>query len=441
MGEDVEKNVSPRKTGPGIARSEKETRGYGKRIILVFLLSVGAVIALITFQTKFKIGDLSDENPMKNYRIPPATGFAELAASMRRDRQVERVVETIRQPSRNRTQRVVIEGKREKSGKPEILPVRTVPVRPVPPRYYSNNDDAQLAQTLRTLKLQAITAKPIIENFDVEGSDVKGTQPQPQNQGVSGVMADLSNMSRQITESAAMAALTQQQGQPQDPNGQAGKQSFLRDGGGSMTPQGYSESLPLPQRFPYELKAGTIIPGLLITGINSDLPGNVLGQVSENVWDTATGRHVLIPKGTRILGVYDSEVSYGQRRVLLVWNRLVFPNGTTLDIAGSPGIDQAGYSGLSGRVNEHWGTMFKSALIASMFVAGAEIVYDGDSNANSENKRPRDVAAESLASSILNMGTKIMNKASDIQPTISIRPGKKMGIFVQKDVVFPFPYF
>ena len=180
----------------------------------------------------------------------------------------------------------------------------------------------------------------------------------------------------------------------------------------------------------------------MLTGINSDLPGSVIAQVSENVWDTATGRYVLIPKGTRILGAYDSEITFGQRRVLMVWNRLVFPNGTTLDIAGSPGVDQGGYSGLSGKVNEHWGTMIKSALLASVFVAGAEIVYDQDSQGTgNENKSPRDVAAESAAGAILDMGTKIMNKASDLQPTITLRPGKRMGIFVQRDVVFPTPYF
>jgi type IV secretion system protein VirB10 len=117
-------------------------------------------------------------------------------------------------------------------------------------------------------------------------------------------------------DSANLAALMQQ-GQAPDANGQAQNQDFLRGakGGGSFTPQGYSDSLPVPQQFPYELKAGTVIPGVLLTGINSDLPGNVIAQVSENVWDTAAGKHVLIPKGTRILGVYDSRVSFGQRRV------------------------------------------------------------------------------------------------------------------------------
>jgi type IV secretion system protein VirB10 len=92
-------------------------------------------------------------------------------------------------------------------------------------------------------------------------------------------------------------------------------------------------------------------------------------------------------------------------------------------------------------VDEHWGTMLKTALLASMFVAGAEIVYDRDAQGSNDNKSPSDVAAESVAGSILDMSAKIMNRAADIQPTITIRPGKKMGIFVQQDVVFPFPYF
>jgi type IV secretion system protein VirB10 len=288
------------------------------------------------------------------------------------------------------------------------------------------------------MKIQAITAKPVVENFKTDGSE----RERAQSQGESGLSGQGRVRAAPLTDDASAMTALIQQWQSQDPNGQAGKGNFLRgaDGGGSLTPQGYSSNLPLPQQFPYELKAGTLIPGILITGINSDLPGNVLAQVSENVWDTASGKHVLIPKGTRILGVYDSRITFGQRRVLLVWNRLIFTNGTTLNISGSPGIDQAGYSGLSGKVNEHWGTMFKTALFASVFVAGAEIIYDRDSSGNGDNKSPSDAAAESLAGSILDMGTKIMNRAADIQPTITVRPGKRMGIFVQQDVVFPFQY-
>jgi type IV secretion system protein VirB10 len=416
--------------GPRIERSGKETRRFGKRIIFVFLFVLAGVILGINAQVRFKSGDFSDSGTVKNYRIPPASGFAELAASMRGDRKQTPAAEPVR-PSRDvRTQRIVIEGRREP---------QTIPVLPVMPRYRSNNDDAQLARTLRNMKIQAITAKPLVENFNADGGDVERSI----SQGESGLSGQGRVRAAPLTDDpSAMTALIQQQGQSQDPNGQAGKGNFLRgaDGGRSLTPQGYSSNLPVPQQFPYELKAGTLIPGILITGINSDLPGNVLAQVSENVWDTASGKYVLIPKGTRILGVYDSRVTFGQRRVLLVWNRLIFPNGTTLDISGSPGIDQAGYSGLSGKVNEHWGTMLKTALFASAFVAGAEIIYDRDSSGNDDNKNPSDAAAESLAGSILDMGTKIMNRAADIQPTITVRPGKRMGIFVQQDVVFPFPY-
>ena len=412
-----------------VERSERQTRRYSKRVILVFLILVGGIIAAITMQAQFKIGGISPQEQNKNYRTPQASGFAELATGMRRDRQPAPIFMTSPdEPKVPEPQRIVIE--------------RTIKAeRPLSPRYYSNKDDAQAASTLRTLKLQALASKPLVEDFKQDSGEGKVQRANAENgtmiRGVSG------NAAPQGMDSTSMAALMQQGTPPTDPNGQAQKQNFLRgaDGGSSLTPQGYSRNVPIPQQFPYELKAGTVIPGILLSGINSDLPGNVLAQVSENIWDTSSGKYVLIPKGTKILGVYDSQVRFGQKRVLLVWNRLLFPNGTTLDIAGSPGVDMAGYSGLSGRVNEHWGKMFATALIASLFVTGAEVVYDKDTQGNNEKKSPRDAAAESLAGSILDMGTKIMDKASDIQPTITIRPGKRMGIFVQQDIAFPYPYF
>ncbi|MDR1510045.1 MAG: TrbI/VirB10 family protein [Synergistaceae bacterium] len=412
--------------GPKVERSAKQTRFFSKRAIFAFLALLAVIFFAVVMQADFTRGGGSVNVLEKNYRAPQASGFQELAVAMRSDRRPAKTTAPAAVP-KGRTQRIVIEGTRE------TPPARTASALP---QYYSNNADAQAANTLRTLKMQALAAKPVVEDFKTDSNEGAGSNAQARSDTTI-------EQTPQIMDSEAMAALMRQQGQAPDPNRQAGKQNFLRgtSGGGSMTPQGYSDSLPEPQRFPYELKTGTVIPGILISGINSDLPGNVLAQVSENVWDTATGKFVLIPKGTRIIGVYDSQVSFGQRRVMLVWNRLIFPNGTTLNIAGSPGVDQAGYSGLSGKVNEHWGTMLKSALLASVFVAGAEIVYDSDSGGNSDNKSPRDVAAENAAGSIIDMGTKLMNRAADVQPTITIRPGKKMGIFVQKDVVFPFPYF
>ncbi len=264
--------------GVRVERSERQTKRYSKRVIIVFLIAVGAIIAAIALQAQFKIGGSAPHERDKNYRTPQASGFAELATGMRRDRRPVQVFmtspdEPMKMPE---PQRIVIER-------------TTGAERPLPPRYYSNKDDAQAASTLRTLKLQALASKPLVEDFKQDSGEGK---TQGANGGDGTVARGVAgNAAPQVMDSASMAALMQQGTAPVDPNGQAQKQGFLRgaDGGGSMTPQGYSKSVPIPQQFPYELKAGTIIPALVISGINSDLPGNVLAQVSEYVWDTSSG--------------------------------------------------------------------------------------------------------------------------------------------------------
>lgn len=408
--------------GLPIDTNGKKTKRYSKRIIVVFILAMGLLIAAITMQAQFKLTGDPGGGPDKTYRPPPQAGFTELATSMKRDRRPVQVVQNPAPEPEREPQRIVIEES-----------------TPALPQYYSNRDDAQAANILRTLRLQALTAKPVVEDFNRPGGAGPATSPSgavpPYGRTEEGDAGAAANP-------AAMAALLPQS--PPDPNGQTPKEEFLRGkkGGRSWTPQGYAPSVPLPRQFPYELKAGTIVPCVLQLGIVSDLPGNTMALVSENVWD-ASGQHILIPKGTKALGVYNSDVTFGQRRVQVVWNRLIFPNGTTLDITGSDGVDQAGYAGLPGRVDEHWGAMFKAALLASVFVAGSEILYEEDAGGfgSSESKSPRDVAAESLAGSIVDMGTKLTNRAADIQPTIAVQPGKRMNIFLTQDYAFPLPYF
>jgi type IV secretion system protein VirB10 len=280
------------------------------------------------------------------------------------------------------------------------------------------------------INTQAITNPPIVDGFG-EGKTAAAdgaAQQRPQQQNNQGG----------IDPALLSGLLRQGEG---DPNQQAQKADFLRSGGAALTPQGYSENIPISQQFYFELKAGTVIPGVLMTGVNSDLPGPVMGQVSENVWDSTRGLHVLIPKGTRIIGVYDSQITYGQKRVLIVWNRLIFPNGTTLNIAGSPGLDQSGYAGMKGKVDEHWGRIISSALLASLFVTGAELISPREYRYNnSQAKTPGEIASEQAANSVLDMSAKLMNKNMNIQPTITIRPGKRFNIFVEKDIVFPEAY-
>ena len=242
--------------GVQAARREKKAAGYSKRVIGVFLLCVAALLCGITLQAKFNPGGGGREDPAKNYRIPQASGFAELAAGMRRDRK-----QTASQPVSSdrpepRTQRIVIEGTMGKETKETVTrPTLTLP------RYRSNKDDAQAASRLRALKMQALAAKPVVDDFQPEKMDNTSTQ---------GNNNANTSTTPQFMDSSMAAALAQG-GQNPDPNGQTGKQNFLRgnSGGGSLTPQGYSANLPVPQQFPYELKAGTIIPGILITGTNT----------------------------------------------------------------------------------------------------------------------------------------------------------------------------
>jgi type IV secretion system protein VirB10 len=187
-----------------------------------------------------------------------------------------------------------------------------------------------------------------------------------------------------------------------------------------------------------ELKAGSVIPGLLLTGINSDLPGTVVGQVSENVWDTATGRFLLVPQGTRILGVYDSRITQGQKRVSVVWNRLIYPDGSSLNIAGSPGTDIGGYSGIKGKVDNHYGQLLSAILFSSVFTALADIAA-GDTSDN-DKKNAKDVLAETTGLTIANVGARLAERALNIQPAIVIKPGSRFNVMVQQDVAFLQPW-
>ena len=127
---------------------------------------------------------------------------------------------------------------------------------------------------------------------------------------------------------------------------------------------------------PYMIRAGFVIPAIMISGINSDLPGQVMAQVSQNVWDTATGRFLLIPQGTRLIGAYSSDVAYGQERVLMAWQRLIFPDGKTFDIRAMPGADSAGYAGFTDQINNHWFRTISSAILMSGVIAAVDLSQD-----------------------------------------------------------------
>lgn len=216
-----------------------------------------------------------------------------------------------------------------------------------------------------------------------------------------------------------------------DPGGQARKAEFLaaKDEGGDINPH----VLVAPVS-PYTLNAGSVIAASLITGLNSDLPGLVTAQVTENAYDSVSGRILLIPQGARLIGSYDSVVAFGQRRALVVWQRIVLPNGSSIRIDNVPATDMAGYAGLSDKVDVHTWQLLKGVALSTLLGVGTEL-----SLGNSETDLVRAIR-ESTQQGASRAGDQIVTKNLNVQPTIKVRPGWPLRVVVHKDIVLaPWP--
>jgi len=188
---------------------------------------------------------------------------------------------------------------------------------------------------------------------------------------------------------------------------------------------------------PYIVQAGTVIPGALITGIRSDLPGQITAQVTENVYDTPTGRFLLVPQGARLIGIYDSQVAFGQSRVLLLWNRLIMPNGRSIVLERQPGADAAGYAGLEDQVDNHWGELFKAAALSTFLAVGTELGAGSDTNSN--NRAIIQALRHGASDSLNQTGQQVVRRSLNIQPTLNVRPGFPVRVLVNRDLVLQ-PY-
>lgn len=183
-----------------------------------------------------------------------------------------------------------------------------------------------------------------------------------------------------------------------------------------------------PPPSPYTLQAGTVIPAALVTGIRSDLPGQITAQVTQNVYDSPSGRYLLIPQGTRLIGEYDNGVGFGQRRVLLVWNRLILPNGRSIVLERPPGADGGGFAGLEDGVNYHWWDIAKAAALSTLLGIGSEFATeDGDRLVGAIRDGARDT--------INDAGQQIVRRQLNVQPTLTIRPGFPVRVIVTRDLI------
>ena len=219
------------------------------------------------------------------------------------------------------------------------------------------------------------------------------------------------------------------------PSSRQEKESFLTE---AAQVEPYLNKPLLDPISKYGLKAGTLIPGALVTAINTDLPGEVIGQVTENVYDTVRGKHLLIPQGSRLLGKYQSLVSNGQNRALLVWRRLILPNGKSIVLDGMPGTDQAGQAGLRDRVDYHLDKLAGATALTTAIAYAGNLARNRDGGGR-YGDRGGDVVGDTVAQQANRVGDKIIDRELDVQPTITVRAGWPMRVLVNKDIVLA-PY-
>ncbi|MGB3627175.1 MAG: TrbI/VirB10 family protein [Henriciella sp.] len=281
-------------------------------------------------------------------------------------------------------------------------------------------DEAERARRLRQAKLQEeATLAPLFFQLSTRTASPQPARPADPMAAINSELLALA---------AGGFGPHQEHASRPDANLQQAKLDFAQDRYASET----LNPDPLqPAASPYALMAGTLIPASLVTGINSDLPGTIIAQVTQPVYDTATGTHLLIPQGSRLLGRYQSQVSFGQNRALVTWDRILFPDASSILIS-APGSDRLGYAGLSDRTDHHWDRVFLAAGLATVLGIGAEV---GRDNEDEIARAIRDGTADTVNEA----GERVVEGNLDIQPTIRIRPGWPVRVIVTQDLILK-PY-
>ncbi len=269
-----------------------------------------------------------------------------------------------------------------------------------------------------------------------EGAVPQGAQRPDQPGAAAAPSGDLGS-----TLQNALAGLQQPRGaaaaEPQGQGAQQQNKAFLADQ--SRTGDGgYLPASVQPPHAVHELFAGSVIPAVLVTGINSDLPGSISAQVRETVYDSLDPDVVLVPQGTRLIGKYSSDVAYGQRRVLVAWNQVIFPNGSTIDLKGMEGTDGQGQAGFRDLVDNHYMRIFGSAILMSLLSAGAQLSQPQNSNMFTTPTAGQEAAA-AMGQELNMVGQNLLNRNLNIQPTLIIRPGYAFNVLVSRTMILP-PY-
>jgi type IV secretion system protein VirB10 len=221
-------------------------------------------------------------------------------------------------------------------------------------------------------------------------------------------------------------------------NEQERKQAFIEKTRGRAV-NNYLKSTRTPALGKYEVKMGWDIPAILEEGINSDLPGEVKALVRSNVYDTATGKYLLIPQGSRLVGVYDSQIAYGQNRLQVIWSRIIYPDGSSINLDGMMGQDIQGMAGFHDKVDNHYKRLVGFALLTSVFTAGIEL-SQRQSTSLLSTPTVGQTASSAVGQQLGELGTEVTRKNLSIQPTVKIPIGYRFNVRVNRDILFETPY-
>ena len=281
----------------------------------------------------------------------------------------------------------------------------------------------QEREARRRALLEATARAPITVRLNVNGAEAGGSpQPMPS-----------------VVPTPASPGLTSSSAAREDAQSQDPRRAFL-----TTAATGISRDRLFAARqddlSPYELHAGSIIPATLLTGINADLPGTILAQVRADVFDSVTGRYLLIPRGAKLVGVYDSRIAQGQRRVLVAWTRLLYPDGSSLDLLGMAGTDPAGYAGFGAKVDEHLSKTFNAALLLSIISAGAQLSQPQRSGTLNAVPDIGQTIAGAIGQQISNTSIQLTQRQLQITPTLEVPPGYLFDVLVDRDIVLSGPY-
>lgn len=309
------------------------------------------------------------------------------------------------------------------------VPAASYPPQGAPPYAYAPNQVQQPKEP--TPEEKRIQAAYDAEQRAIAAATATG--------GISNAATVAVSASRSVpAEYRPNAQGTESQSEPEGPEPGDTKLGFLNKAR-SNTSENYLGATRRQPLSDLEIKAGWEIPAVMEQALNSDLPGELKALVASNVYDTSSGRNVLIPQGARLVGEYNSQLGYGQDGVQVVWNRVIYPDGSSLDLKGMIGQDMAGFSGFRDKIDHHYKRLVGFAVLTSLFSAASGIAQNRNRSVLTY-PNPGEVAASSIGQQVSELGSQITRKNLGVQPTVKILAGYRFNVRVNRDILFEEAY-